>query len=80
MPTVFRYRGFRFFFYANEGTPREPLHVHVSKGDHEAKLWLSPHVHIAYNDGFNAKVLRELLNVVTANKGRIEEAWHEFFS
>jgi len=30
MPEVFRERGFRFF-YANEGTPREPVHIHVEK-------------------------------------------------
>jgi len=28
MPVVFRYRGYRFFFYSNEGDPREPLHIH----------------------------------------------------
>jgi hypothetical protein len=24
MPVVFRYKGVRFFFYSNEGSPREP--------------------------------------------------------
>ena len=32
MPVVFRYKGFRFFFYSNEGNPREPVHVHVMGG------------------------------------------------
>ncbi|MBN2702722.1 MAG: DUF4160 domain-containing protein [Pontiellaceae bacterium] len=32
MPVVFRYRGYRFFFYSNEGAPLEPLHIHVQKG------------------------------------------------
>ena len=31
MPIVFRSDGFKFFFYSNEGDPREPLHVHVAK-------------------------------------------------
>ncbi|WP_284734689.1 DUF4160 domain-containing protein [Sphingosinicella terrae] len=31
MPTVFRRQGFRFFFYSNEGSPLEPIHVHVEK-------------------------------------------------
>jgi hypothetical protein len=35
MPVVFRYRGFTFFFYSNEGTPRAPVHIHVEKGDRE---------------------------------------------
>ena len=30
MPEVFRYRGFKFYFYSAEGDPREPVHIHVS--------------------------------------------------
>ncbi|MFP5210719.1 MAG: DUF4160 domain-containing protein [Acidobacteriota bacterium] len=44
MPTVFRHRGFRFFYYSNEGSPREPLHVHVMKDEMKAKSWLKPKV------------------------------------
>jgi hypothetical protein len=51
MPTVFLERGFRFFFYSNEGSPREPLHIHVEKDNLEAKFWLIPEVRVAYNDG-----------------------------
>lgn len=79
MPTVFRYRGFRFFFYANEGSPREPVHIHAEKGDMEAKFWLRPEVSVAYNDGYDARVLRELIRIVEANRDRIERAWNEFF-
>ena len=38
MPTVFSEGGYRFFFYSNEGNPREPVHVHVERGDGEAKI------------------------------------------
>ncbi len=31
MPVVFRHHGFRFLFYANEGSPREPAHIHAEK-------------------------------------------------
>jgi len=79
MPTIFRARGFRFFFYPNEGQPREPLHVHVEQGEREAKFWLRPEVHLAYNDGFSARALRELLTLIEANRGRIEKEWNEFF-
>lgn len=40
MPVIFRYKGYRFFFYSNEGSPREPVHVHVRGSDGEAKFWL----------------------------------------
>ena len=79
MPTVFRERGFKFFFYSNEGSPREPLHIHVEKDNVEAKFWLNPTVHVAYNDGYDARVLRELQGMVEANQNRIVRAWNEYF-
>jgi hypothetical protein len=80
MPTVFRERGFRFFFYSNEGSPREPVHIHVEKDNVEAKFWLIPEVVVAYNDGYDARTLRELLAIVEGSKSRIERAWNDFFS
>jgi hypothetical protein len=80
MPVVFRERGFKFFFYSNEGNPREPAHIHVEKDEVEAKFWLKPQVRVAYNDGYDARTLRVLLEIVEANKDRIERAWDEFFN
>lgn len=79
MPTVFFDRGFRFFFYSNEGAPREPAHIHVEKGDSEAKFWLYPRVQLAYNDGYDARTLRQLVGIVATNRERIERAWDEYF-
>lgn len=79
MPVVFRERGFRFFFYSNEGSPREPLHIHVEKDNMEAKFWLRPAVQVAYNDGYDARTLRELQGLVEANRDRIVRAWNEYF-
>ena len=79
MPVVFHHRGFRFFFYSNEGSPREPVHIHVEKDDMEAKFWLKPKLQLAYNDGYSARTLRELLEMVELNKDRIERAWNEYF-
>ncbi len=60
MPTILVEEGFRFFFYSNEGSPREPVHIHVEKGDAEAKFWLRPEVSVAYNDGYDARTLHRL--------------------
>jgi hypothetical protein len=79
MPTVFREGGFRFFFYSNEGLPREPIHIHVEKDDVEAKFWLHPEVSLAYNEGYNARTLRELQGMVEQNRTLIERAWNEYF-
>jgi len=80
MPVAFRYKSFRFFFYSNEGNPREDMHVQVRNSDGEAKFWLTPTVSLADSDGFDAKTLRELRQVVAANRDLIERAWHEHFS
>jgi len=79
MPVVFRYKGFRFFFYSNEGNPREPVHVHVRSGGSEAKLWLDPQVRVAASYGFDARTLRELVEVAQTNRELIERAWHDYF-
>ena len=79
MPTVFRQDGFRFFFYSNEGDPREPVHIHVMQAGAEAKLWLSPEVAVAQSAGFDARTLRRIAGLVAANRERIERAWHDYF-
>lgn len=79
MPVVFRHNGFKFFFYSNEGSPREPVHIHVEKAGIEAKFWLFPAVQVAYNDGYEARVLREITSIIEANKGLIVRTWDEHF-
>jgi len=79
MPTVFHHDGYRFFFYSNEGDPREPAHVHVRKGGGEAKFWLRPEVELAFSVGLDARTLRRLAEVTAARRAEIERAWHEHF-
>ena len=79
MPVVFRYIGFRFFFYSNEGNPREPVHVHVIGLGGEAKFWVTPAVSLASSDGLSARTLRELEQVVVENATAIQEKWNEYF-
>ena len=76
---LFRYRGFRFFFYSNEGLPREPIHVHVQRDGIEAKFWVVPVVRVAYNDGYSARELRELFDVVQSNQALIVRRWNDYF-
>ncbi len=80
MPQVFTESGYRFFFYSNEGDPREPVHVHVAKrGEGDAKLWLYPEVHIAYDRGFDARTQRWIVTVAQARRAEIVSAWNEHF-
>ncbi|MCK5463385.1 MAG: DUF4160 domain-containing protein, partial [Bacteroidales bacterium] len=52
MPTVLRVKGYRFFFFSNEGN--EPIHIHVEKAESYVKFWLDP-IRIAFEFGFNSK-------------------------
>ena len=80
MPVLFRYKSCCFFFCSNEGSPREPVYVHVRSGSSEAKLWLEPQVRVAASFGFDAGTLRELMEVAQSNRVPIERTWHEYFS
>lgn len=79
MPTVLRYWSLRFFFFSNEGSPREPVHVHVEGDRGEAKLWLAPEVTVARSAGFNRRQLSELAWLAGENSETMERAWHEYF-
>ena len=80
MPVVFRYRGYRFFFYSNEGDPREPLHIHVRRGEAVAKLWLEPFPEVAESYGMTPHELRELLDQAVAHAAEIKRYWDEHFT
>ena len=79
---ILRHDGFKFFFYANEGNRREPIHIHIHirRDGMEAKFWLTPQVRIAYNEGFDARMQRALIAVIEANVNLIERKWDEFFA
>lgn len=79
MPVVLRYKAYRFFFYSNEGNPREPVHVHLRGNGGEAKLWLKPAVRVAASTGLDASTLRELVHVAEDHVELIERAWDEYF-
>jgi hypothetical protein len=79
MPTVFRHKGYRFFFYSNEGDPLEPLHIHVIKGECVAKFWLDPEVAVAESYGMKSSELTMLSKVVKERSDLIRKVWNEYF-
>jgi hypothetical protein len=79
MPVVLRYQGFKFFFYSNEGNPLESVHIHVRNANGEAKFWLTPAVQLARNDGYDARTLRELVDIITEHQEQLLEAWNGYF-
>jgi len=79
MPVILRYKGYKFFFFSNEGNPREPLHVHVRRDEATAKFWIEPQVALAESYGLSGSELNELAKAVADNRQLIEGAWYEFF-
>lgn len=75
-PTVFRYKGYRFFFFSRE---EERAHVHVSCEDGEAKFWLEPIVGLAKNYGLSKKQLNEVQKVIEGKNREIWNAWKKHF-
>lgn len=76
MPTVLRVGKYRFFFYSNEGN--EPPHVHIEAGGKLGKVWLNP-VAFAHQGGYNDREMRKILEIISAHRDQLEEAWHDYF-
>lgn len=78
MPTVLRRDGYRFFFYSDEGEPREPPHIHVATGEKMAKFWLDP-VELADSRRLRAPEINVLYALVLRHRNTFLEAWHAHF-
>ena len=79
MPIVFLLKGYKFFFFSNEGDPREPIHIHVRKGGKLAKFWLQPSVQLADSYGYSSQELNTISKIIDTRREEIEEAWNEHF-
>ncbi len=77
MPTLFTVFGFRFMFYSND---HEPIHVHVIKGDAEARFQVLPNVSLLDNRGLKPAELKLAESLVEENKETIVANWKNFFN
>ncbi|MEE4235366.1 MAG: DUF4160 domain-containing protein [Anderseniella sp.] len=76
MPTILRWKGYRFFWYHADGS--EPPHVHVFKDGRECKIWIAS-AEVAFNRGMTARQLSMLLAVVRREEQFLLGAWDEQF-
>ena len=77
MPTVLFTHGFRFFFYSNEND--EPMHVHVDKGEANAKIWLEPKIETAYMHGFSGSEINQVIKITEEEIVTLKTKWNEYF-
>ena len=75
-PTIFRERGFRFFFFSREETR---LHIHVVSPDGEAKYWIEPAIELAKNYGYRDADLRRIKALIGEQEEVIRDAWKRHF-
>ena len=76
MPTVFKYEGYRFYFYSNEHLPE---HIHIESGDGYARIVLET-LEVTDSYDLNSKELKKLVKLVQKNKEKIQGAWYEYFN
>lgn len=76
-PTIFREKGYRFYFLSNE---EKRIHIHVTREEGEAKFWIEPIVSLAVYHRLNPKRLNEIQKIVEERKNEIVEAWQRHFS
>ena len=77
MPTLLRWKGYRFFFYYADGW--EPPHVHVAKDRKEAKVWLND-LGVAVNLGYSARELGEIIRKARDERAAFQEARNDYFA
>ena len=85
MPQIFRIGPYLVYFWANEGEPAEPIHVHISEGTpsmNATKVWItrSGKCLLANN---NSRIPRRTLNiimrVIEARSMEVVQKWIDFF-
>jgi len=76
-PTIFREKGYRFFFFSREETR---MHVHVYCGDGEAKFWLVPEIELSRNYRLIRLQLKQIEEIIEEHYDELTSAWQKHFS
>ena len=75
-PTIYRERGYRFFFFSRE-EPRTLVHVICAWG--ESKFWLDPTIELARSIGMNDRQLHQAKAIIEEHGDEFRAAWHRHF-
>ncbi len=79
MPTILFVKGWRFFFFANEGN--EPIHVHAQNGEKSCKYWIDVEnfdIIEAYCYSFSQRDKREVREIIFNNFSLFVDEWEKF--
>ena len=86
MPRVFKIGNYVIYFWINEGTPLEPVHVHVASGTpvkNATKIWITRDGHCKLcnnNSRIPDHVLRNLMDIIELRSAFITVLWQLKFN
>ena len=85
MPQIFRVGAFLVYFWANEGMPLEPIHVHISEGtpsENSTKVWITKTgkcILCNNNSQIPRKTLKNIMEIIEARNQDAIKKWLDFF-
>jgi len=85
MPQIFKIGAYLIYFWANEGFPLEPVHVHIAEGiptENATKVWItkSGKCLLCHNKSkIPAKILKNIIEIIEARNCDVISKWHDFF-
>ncbi len=77
MPTIYRVKGYRFFFFSNE--IGELPHIHIESAENYAKFWLDT-IDIARNIGYNERELNAIRKIIEQQRDFFMRSWNDYFN
>jgi len=80
LPTVVFIKGWRLFFFSDEGN--EPIHIHACKGEAECKYWLNTElfdIEEAWSYNMTPRLRREVRRLILEHFDLIAEEWQNHF-
>ena len=85
MPQIFKIGSYVVYFWANEGFPLEPIHVHVSEGapaENSTKIWITKAGKCLLcnnNSRIASRTLKNIMEIIEARSQDIINKWLSFF-
>ena len=85
MPQVFKIGPFLVYFWANEGNPLEPIHVHISKKapiENSTKIWITKAGKCLLcnnNSQIPQRTLKNMMEIIEARNFDVIDKWLGFF-
>ncbi|MCQ2077494.1 MAG: DUF4160 domain-containing protein [Bacteroidaceae bacterium] len=86
MPKIFRIGSYWVYFWSNENSPLEPIHVHISEGapsPNATKIWITQArkcLMANNNSNINPHILQNIMRIIEARCDDVVKKWLEHFN